>query len=174
MGSKKVGWHVYRTAAAAGKRVQALTEAKNHALVLRDAPIYATAQRIVNSAFGCAGQRCMALPAIAVEEEIADDLVKALIEVASARKMGPAWEESTELGPLVDAEHKAFVTGWIEKSVSEGARLVLDGRNVKVPGCEGGFFVGPTIFDHVTSGHVLRLGGGLRPRPVHEASQELR
>ncbi|MCU0281197.1 MAG: CoA-acylating methylmalonate-semialdehyde dehydrogenase [Acidimicrobiia bacterium] len=150
VGSKKVGSHVYKTAAAAGKRVQALTEAKNHALILRDAPIYATAQRIINSAFGCAGQRCMALPVIAVEEVIADDLVAALKELAAKRKMGPAWEESTELGPLVDAEHKAFVAGWIEKSVSEGAQLVLDGRAVKVPGCEGGFFVGPTIFDHVT------------------------
>ncbi|MBN2113389.1 MAG: CoA-acylating methylmalonate-semialdehyde dehydrogenase [Acidimicrobiia bacterium] len=150
VGSKKVGWHVYRTAAAAGKRVQALTEAKNHALILRDAPIYATAQRIINSAFGCAGQRCMALPVIAVEEVIADDLVAALKELASKRKMGPAWEQTTELGPLVDAEHKAFVTDWIEKSIAEGAGLVLDGRNPQVPGGEGGYFLGPTIFDHVT------------------------
>jgi malonate-semialdehyde dehydrogenase (acetylating)/methylmalonate-semialdehyde dehydrogenase len=150
VGSKKVGWHVYQTAAAAGKRVQALTEAKNHALVLRDAPIYATAQRIVNSSFGCAGQRCMALPAIAVEEQIADDLVQALVQLGSQRKMGPAWEETTELGPLVDAEHRAFVTGWIDRSVSEGAELVLDGRGARVPGYEGGFFLGPTIFDRVT------------------------
>ncbi len=75
VGSTEVGMHIYSTAAAHGKRVQALTEAKNHALVLRDAPIRATAQRIINSAFGCAGERCMALPAIAVEEEIADELV---------------------------------------------------------------------------------------------------
>jgi malonate-semialdehyde dehydrogenase (acetylating)/methylmalonate-semialdehyde dehydrogenase len=150
VGSKKVGWHVYRTAAAAGKRVQSLTEAKNHALVLRDAPIRATAQRIINSAFGCAGERCMALPAVAVEEAIADDLVAAIAELASQRKMGPAWDPSTELGPLVDADHRDFVTGWIDKSVAEGAELVLDGRGAKVPGYEGGFFLGPTIFDHVT------------------------
>lgn len=150
VGSKKVGWHVYQTAAAAGKRVQALTEAKNHALVLRDAPIVATAQRIINSAFGCAGQRCMALPVIAVEEEIADQLVSTIAEIAATRKMGPAWEESTELGPLVDGEHLRFVTGWVEKSIGEGAQLVLDGRNPKVAGCEGGYFMGPTIFDHVT------------------------
>jgi malonate-semialdehyde dehydrogenase (acetylating)/methylmalonate-semialdehyde dehydrogenase len=150
VGSKSVGWHVYRTAAAAGKRVQALTEAKNHALVLRDAPLVATAQRIINSSFGCAGQRCMALPVIAVEEAIADDLVATIAELAAKRKMGPAWEETTELGPLVDAEHLRFVTGWIEKSVAEGARLVLDGRNPKVPGCDGGYFMGPTVFDHVT------------------------
>lgn len=150
VGSKAVGWHVYRTAAAAGKRVQALTEAKNHALVLRDAPIRATAQRIINSAFGCAGQRCMALPVIAVEEVIADDLVATIAELAAQRKMGPAWEESTELGPLVNEEHLKFVGGWIEKSITEGATLVLDGRRPEVPGCEGGYFLGPTIFDHVT------------------------
>jgi len=92
------------------------------------------------------------LPVIAVEEAIADDLVAALVELAAQRKMGPAWEESTELGPLVDAEHKAFVAGWIEKSITEGARLVLDGRGATVPGHEGGFFLGPTIFDHITPG----------------------
>jgi malonate-semialdehyde dehydrogenase (acetylating)/methylmalonate-semialdehyde dehydrogenase len=150
VGSKSVGQHVYATAAAAGKRVQALTEAKNHALILRDAPVRATAQRIVNSAFGCAGERCMALPAIVVEDEIADDLVATIVELAEARKMGPAWEESTELGPLVNKEHQEFVTGWIEKSIDEGAKPVLDGRKVTVPGLEEGFFMGPTVFDHVT------------------------
>jgi malonate-semialdehyde dehydrogenase (acetylating)/methylmalonate-semialdehyde dehydrogenase len=150
VGSKAVGLHVYRTATAAGKRVQALTEAKNHALVLRDAPIKATAQRVINSAFGCAGERCMALPVIVVEEEIADDLVAAIAELAKQRKMGPAWEESTELGPLVNEEHREFVAGWIERSIDEGAELVLDGRTATVPSYEGGFFMGPTVFDHVT------------------------
>jgi malonate-semialdehyde dehydrogenase (acetylating)/methylmalonate-semialdehyde dehydrogenase len=150
VGSTKVGRHIYATAAANGKRVQCLTEAKNHALVLRDAPIRATAQRIINSSFGCAGERCMALPAIAVEEVIADDLVGTICELAKGRKMGPAWEESTELGPLVNEEHRQFVTGWIEKSVKEGAKLVLDGRGAKVPGYEGGYFLGPTVVDHVT------------------------
>jgi len=150
VGSKSVGQHVYATAAGAGKRVQALTEAKNHALVLRDAPVRATAQRIVNSAFGCAGERCMALPAIVVEDSIADDLVATIVELAEDRKMGPAWEESTELGPLVNKEHQDFVAGWIEKSIDEGAVPVLDGRKVTVPGLEDGFFMGPTVFDHVT------------------------
>jgi malonate-semialdehyde dehydrogenase (acetylating)/methylmalonate-semialdehyde dehydrogenase len=150
VGSKAVGQRVYQTAAAAGKRVQALTEAKNHALVLRDAPIRATAQRIINSAFGCAGERCMALPVIAVEEAIADDLVAAIAELAAQRKMGPAWDPATELGPLVDEEHRQFVSGWIQKSVEEGADLVLDGRGATVKGYEGGYFLGPTIFDHIT------------------------
>jgi malonate-semialdehyde dehydrogenase (acetylating)/methylmalonate-semialdehyde dehydrogenase len=150
VGSKAVGKHVYATAAGAGKRVQALTEAKNHALVLRDAPIRATAQRVINSAFGCAGERCMALPVIVVEEAIADELVATIAELAQQRKIGPAWEESTEMGPLVNEEHRAFVTDWIEKSIDEGAVPVLDGRTTAVPGYEGGFFVGPTVFDHVT------------------------
>jgi malonate-semialdehyde dehydrogenase (acetylating)/methylmalonate-semialdehyde dehydrogenase len=150
VGSKAVGQHVYQTAAAAGKRVQALTEAKNHALVLRDAPIRATAQRIINSAFGCAGERCMALPVIAIEEAVADDIVAAIAELASQRKMGPAWEPTTELGPLVNEEHRQFVAGWIQKSADEGADLVLDGRGATVKGYEGGYFLGPTIFDRVT------------------------
>jgi malonate-semialdehyde dehydrogenase (acetylating)/methylmalonate-semialdehyde dehydrogenase len=150
VGSKAVGLHVYKTATAAGKRVQALTEAKNHALVLRDAPIRATAQRVINSAFGCAGERCMALPVIAVEEVIADELVATIADLASQLRMGPAWEPSTDMGPLVNDEHRRFVAQWIEKSIDEGALPVLDGRKLTVPGYENGFFLGPTIFDHVT------------------------
>jgi malonate-semialdehyde dehydrogenase (acetylating)/methylmalonate-semialdehyde dehydrogenase len=150
VGSTEVGRHIYATGTANGKRVQALTEAKNHALILRDAPIRATAQRVINSAFGCAGERCMALPAIVVEEPIADELVATIAELAKDLKLCPAYDESTEMGPLVNAEHKEFVTGWIDKSIGEGATPVLDGRAVVVPGHEGGFYVGPTVFDHVT------------------------
>jgi malonate-semialdehyde dehydrogenase (acetylating)/methylmalonate-semialdehyde dehydrogenase len=150
VGSTAVGRHIYSTAASNGKRVQALTEAKNHALVLRDAPIRATAQRIINSAFGCAGERCMALPTIAVEEAIADELVATISELAREQKIGPAYEESTDMGPLVNAEHYEFVNGWIEKSIDEGAVVVLDGRSVEVEGHDGGYFMGPTVFDYIT------------------------
>jgi malonate-semialdehyde dehydrogenase (acetylating)/methylmalonate-semialdehyde dehydrogenase len=156
VGSTKTGRHVYAMAAAHGKRVQAQTEAKNHALVLADAPITATAARIINSAFGCAGQRCMALPVVVAEEAIADDLVRQVVELAAKVKIGPAWEASTELGPLASPEQKARVLHWIECGIEEGANLVLDGRNAKVPGYEKGFFVGPTIFDHVAPG--MRVG----------------
>ena len=149
VGSTRTGQHVYATATAAGKRVQCLTEAKNHALVLRDAPVRPTAARIVNSAFGCAGQRCMALPVVCVENEIADDLVEAIVEQAKALKLGPAWDPATDLGPLVTDEHRGFVLDWIEKGVAEGAQLVLDGRGAVVPGYEDGYFVGATVFDHV-------------------------
>jgi malonate-semialdehyde dehydrogenase (acetylating)/methylmalonate-semialdehyde dehydrogenase len=151
VGSTSVGLHIYSTASANGKRVQALTEAKNHALVMSDAVLERTAQSIVNSFCGCAGERCMALPVIVVENKIADELIARVKELAAALKLGPAYEKSTDLGPLVNAGHREFVLGWIEKGIREGAKLVLDGRNVRPPqGCERGFFLGPTIFDHVS------------------------
>ena len=150
VGSTEVGRHIYATAAANGKRVQCLCEAKNHALVLADAPIKRTAAGIINSAFGCAGERCMALPAVVVEEEAADSLVQEILEQIKAQRIGPAYDKSTNLGPVVSAEHKRNVCGWIQKGVDEGAELLLDGRGCAVPGYENGFYVGHTVFDHVT------------------------
>ncbi|MEG2316823.1 MAG: aldehyde dehydrogenase family protein, partial [Clostridia bacterium] len=135
---------------AHGKRVQALCEAKNHALVLRDAPITRTAAGIMNSAFGCAGERCMALPAVVVEEAIADQLVAELVRLCKQQKIGPAYDQETKLGPVGSASHQKFVLDWIQKGIEEGAELVLDGRGVKVPGYEDGYYIGHTIFDHVT------------------------
>lgn len=150
VGSTEVGLHVYSTAAAHGKRVQALCEAKNHALVLKDAPITRTAAGIMNSAFGCAGERCMALPAVVVEAEIADALVAELVRLCKAQKVGPAYDKTSNLGPVGSKSHQKFVLDWIEKGIEEGAQLVLDGRNVKVEGYEDGYYIGHTIFDHVT------------------------
>jgi malonate-semialdehyde dehydrogenase (acetylating) / methylmalonate-semialdehyde dehydrogenase len=150
VGSTPVGKEVYSRAAAHGKRVQAQTEAKNHGIVLRDASLERAARGIINSTFGCAGMRCMALPAICVEEAVADEFIDYLVRFAKERVMGCAYDPKTELGPVVSAEHKAFVTNWIDKAVEEGAELILDGRGASVPGYEGGFFVGPTIFDNVT------------------------
>ena len=150
VGSTSVGLHVYSTAAAHGKRVQALCEAKNHALVLKDAPIGRTAAGIMNSAFGCAGERCMALPAVVVEEEIADELVAELIRLCKQQKIGPAYDKTSNLGPVGSKGHQKFVLDWIEKGIEEGASLVLDGRDVKVEGYEDGYYIGHTIFDHVT------------------------
>ncbi|MEO8592379.1 MAG: CoA-acylating methylmalonate-semialdehyde dehydrogenase [Candidatus Solibacter sp.] len=152
VGSTSVGLHVYQTAAANGKRVQALCEAKNHALVLEDAPLERTARGIINAAFGCAGERCMALPTIAVQESVADELVKLLVKFAGERKIGPAYDKGSELGPLVSPGQRKWVTDWIEKGIAEGADLVLDGRGVVVKGYESGFYLGPTIFDHVKPG----------------------
>jgi malonate-semialdehyde dehydrogenase (acetylating)/methylmalonate-semialdehyde dehydrogenase len=151
VGTTAVGKHIYATAASNGKRVQALCEAKNHGLVLEDAALERTARGIMNSAFGCAGERCMALSAIVVQESIADKLVKFLAEYAKELKIGPAYDKSSKLGPVVDESHRQSIINWIEKGVEEGASLVLDGRNVTVDGFEKGFYLGPTILDHVTS-----------------------
>ena len=150
VGSTAVGLHIYSTAAAHGKRVQALCEAKNHALVLDDAALERSAAGIINSSFGCAGERCMALPVIVAQESIADRLAEHLIKLAKNLKIGPAYDKTSDMGPVVTAEHKAFVTKWIEKGIEEGATLVLDGREHKVEGFEKGFYLGPTIFDNVT------------------------
>ncbi len=155
VGSSVVGRHIYATAAANQKRVQCLGEAKNHGLVLRDANLEMAARVIVNSSFGCAGMRCMALPVVVVEEEVADEFMSYFVQFARERKIGCAYDIATELGPVVSAEHKDSVIAWIEKGIEEGAELVLDGRDVIVQGFEGGYFLGPTIFDHVMPGMTV-------------------
>ncbi len=150
VGSTSVGKYIYSIAAAHGKRVQTLCEAKNHCLVLEDAPIERTAAGIVNATYGCAGERCMALPVVVVQESIADELVATIKKMAEERVIGPSYDKKSELGPVVNKGHKKYVLDWIEKGIEEGATLVLDGRNVSVEGYENGYWIGPTIFDHVT------------------------
>jgi malonate-semialdehyde dehydrogenase (acetylating)/methylmalonate-semialdehyde dehydrogenase len=151
VGSTSVGTHIYGTAASHGKRVQALCEAKNHALVMSDCVLDRTVQSVINSFSGCAGERCMALPCVVVENAIADRFVEAIVKAASQLNLGHAYDKATGLGPVVNQGHKDFILNWIETGIKEGAQMVLDGRQPKVaPGCEKGFFVGPTIFDHVT------------------------
>jgi malonate-semialdehyde dehydrogenase (acetylating)/methylmalonate-semialdehyde dehydrogenase len=150
VGTTAVGKHIYSVAAAHGKRVQALCEAKNHALVLSDAPIDRSAAGILNSAFGCAGERCMALPVVVVDETIADELVAKLVELSKGLKVGPAYDKTSTLGPLINAQHKQHVMNWIQKGIDEGAKLVLDGRNHVVKDFENGYYLAPSIFDGVT------------------------
>ncbi len=152
VGSTDTGKHVYSVAAAHGKRVQAQTEAKNHGIVLKDASLERAARGIINSTFGCAGMRCMALPVVCVENAVADRFIDYLVRFARERVIGCAYDPRTELGPVVSAEHRKFVTDWIDKGVTEGAELILDGRNTVVRGYEEGFFVGPTVFDRVKPG----------------------
>jgi len=150
VGSTEVGKHIYSVAAAHGKRVQAQTEAKNHALVMDDCDLENTVNAVINSTYGCAGMRCMALPVVVVQESIADRFVALLKEKAMKVKVGCSYDPETQLGPVVNAAHKKFICDWIQKGIDEGAELILDGRDIVVPGFENGFFVGPTIFDHVT------------------------
>lgn len=149
VGSTPVGRKIYEKAAATGKRVQCLCQAKNHALVMSDTPIERTVAGVINSAFGCAGQRCMALSACVVEEAIADEFVAELVKQASQIKVGPAYDKTSKLGPVTYEKHYHEVIADIDKGVKEGAKLVLDGRSCKVEGYESGYYVGPTIFDHV-------------------------
>ena len=150
VGSTDIGKHIYSVAAAHGKRVQAQCEAKNHALVLEDCDLESATNAIINSTYGCAGMRCMALPVIVVQESVADKFVALLKKKAMALKIGCAYDPETQLGPVVNAKHKEAVCKWIQKGIDEGAELVLDGRDVVVPGYENGYFVGPTILDKVT------------------------
>ena len=150
VGTTGVGKHIYSVAAAHGKRVQAQCEAKNHALVLEDCDLESATNAIINSTYGCAGMRCMALPVVVVQESIADRFVALLKEKAQNLKVGCAYDPETKLGPVVNAKHKESICKWIAKGVEEGAELVLDGRDYVVPGFENGFFVGPTILDKVT------------------------
>lgn len=152
VGTTGVGKQIYSTAAAHGKRVQAQCEAKNHALVLEDADLNSTVNAIINSTYGCAGMRCMALPVVVVQESIADEFVALLKDKAMKMQVGCAYDPKTNLGPVVSAEHKAKICDWIQKGIDEGAELVLDGRDTIVPGFENGFFVGPSILDHVKPG----------------------
>ncbi len=150
VGSTAVGKYIYETAAKYGKRVQTLCEAKNHALVTEDAAIARSAAGIINASFGCAGERCMALPVIVAVESIDDELVYNIKALAKKLTVGPAYNESSKLGPLYTSNHKESVLQWIEKGIEEGAELILDGRDVVVSGYEKGFYVGATIFDRVT------------------------
>lgn len=150
VGSTPVGKLIYEKAAKAGKRVQCLCQAKNHALVMSDTPIERTVAGVINSAFGCAGQRCMALSCCVVEDAIADKFVAELKKQAYAIKVGPAYDKTSKLGPITYEKHYKEVLADIDKGVAEGATLVLDGRNCKVEGFENGYYVGPTIFDNVT------------------------
>ena len=149
VGSTEVGKHIYKTAAGAGKRVQALTEAKNHALVLEDAVLERSVAGIVNSTYGCAGQRCMALPVVCVQDSVADQVVEMLAAAAANLKLGPAYLPESQLGPVITAKHRDYIASCIERGISEGANAVLDGRGVSVDGYEDGFYVGPTILDNV-------------------------
>ena len=149
VGSTPIARHVYITAAQHGKRVQALGGAKNHAVVLPDADLEVAADALAGAAYGSAGERCMAISAVVAVGEIADPLVDALAHRARTLKVGPSMTEHMDMGPLVTREHRAKVKGHIDAGVSEGAALVVDGRELKIAGHESGFFLGP---DTVRSG----------------------
>jgi malonate-semialdehyde dehydrogenase (acetylating)/methylmalonate-semialdehyde dehydrogenase len=149
VGSTPVARHVFERATAAGKRCQALGGAKNHAVVLPDADLGAAADALTAAGYGSAGERCMAISAVVAVGD-ADPLVRALTARAAALTTGPGTDPGSDMGPLITAGHRDRVAGYVGSAESEGATVVLDGREVKVPGGDDGFFVGPTLVDHVT------------------------
>jgi malonate-semialdehyde dehydrogenase (acetylating)/methylmalonate-semialdehyde dehydrogenase len=148
VGSAPVARHVYLTAAANGKRVQALGGAKNHIVVMPDADPEVTVPAILNSAFGNAGERCLAGSVAVVVGASADRLLDGLKDAASKMVVGPGDQAGVQVGPLIRADHRDRVAGYVDKGVAEGAELVVDGRGQM---SRPGFFFGPTILDRVTS-----------------------
>ena len=148
VGSQPVAEYVYKTGAANLKRVQALAGAKNHSVVLKDANLDFAANEITNAAFGSAGERCMAAAVVAVEESIADEFVAKLKEKADTIKIGNGIEDGVFLGPIIREQAKERTLGFIESGIAQGATVVRDGRKDKEVAGEG-YFLGPTIFDHV-------------------------
>ena len=151
VGSTKVGTHVYNRASLAGKRVQCMMGAKNHAIVMPDANKEQTLNAIAGASFGAAGQRCMALSVVVLVGE-ARQWVNDLADKAKTLKVNAGTEKGTDVGPLVSCAARDRVESLIERGVADGATLVLDGRKPLVPGFEQGNFVGPTIFDGVKPG----------------------
>jgi malonate-semialdehyde dehydrogenase (acetylating)/methylmalonate-semialdehyde dehydrogenase len=147
VGSTPIAKYIYETCARNGKRVQALGGAKNHAVVLPDADLEFTADALIGAAYGSAGERCMAISAVVAVGAAGDPLVKLLENKAEAIKIGPGDAQGTDMGPLITAQHRDKVAGYVERGVKEGAKLVLDGRARALP--REGFFLGTTLFDHV-------------------------
>ena len=156
VGSTPIAQYVYETGAKNGKRVQALGGAKNHMLVLPDANLDLVADSAVNAGFGSAGERCMAISVVVAVEPIADDLVTAVAEKMSHIKVGDG-RRSCDMGPLVTKEHRDRVASYIEVGQKDGATVVVDGRSVEADGDAAGFWLGPTLIDHVpTTSAVYR------------------
>ncbi|GAK39252.1 CoA-acylating methylmalonate-semialdehyde dehydrogenase [Paenibacillus urinalis] len=149
VGSQPVAEYVYKKGTAHLKRVQALAGAKNHSIVLNDADLVSTASQIITAAFGSAGERCMACSVVAVQEEVADDLIQLLIRECDDMVIGNGLNDDTFIGPVIRQSHKDRTIAYIEQGITEGATLLRDGRTDSAVQGEG-YFIGPTLFDDVT------------------------
>jgi malonate-semialdehyde dehydrogenase (acetylating)/methylmalonate-semialdehyde dehydrogenase len=150
VGSTPIARYIQQQGVLHGKRVQALGGAKNHAIVMPDADIDGATEAIVGAAYGSAGERCMAISVVvAVGDSTADALVERLTKRIGSLKVGASDDAAAEMGPLVTSLAKDRVTGYIDAGEADGAKLVVDGRDIVVSGAEKGFFVGPTLFDQV-------------------------
>lgn len=148
VGSTPIAQYIYENSARKGKRVQALGGAKNHMLVLPDADLNLVADSAVNAGFGSAGERCMAISVVVAVEPVADEMIEKIVEKMSQIKVGDG-RRSCDMGPLVTKEHRDKVAGYIEIASADGAKVVVDGRNVDPDGDQAGFWLGPTLIDQV-------------------------
>jgi malonate-semialdehyde dehydrogenase (acetylating)/methylmalonate-semialdehyde dehydrogenase len=152
VGSSDIAQYVYGRAAANGKRIQAMGGAKNHGIVMPDADLDQVVHDLAGAAFGSAGERCMALPVVVpVGDRTADALREKLVPAIEGLRVGVSTDPEADYGPVVSAAHKQRIEDWIRVGVSEGAELVVDGRGFSLQGHEQGFFIGPSLFDHVTT-----------------------
>ncbi len=150
VGSSDIAQYVYSRGTANGKRVQAMGGAKNHGIVMPDADMDQAVKDITGAAFGSAGERCMALPVIVpVGEKTAEELRERLVKAIAHLRVGVSTDAEADYGPVVTQVHKERIEKWIDTAVAEGSELVVDGRNFSLQGHEKGFFVGPTLLDHV-------------------------
>ncbi len=149
VGSTPVAHHIAQEAARHGKRVQALGGAKNHMVVMPDADLEQAVDALIGSAFGSAGERCMAISVAVLVGDVAEQLMPRLVERTRALKVADGLQADAEMGPIVTAAARARIAGYIDAGVREGARLLVDGRDLRVPGRDGGFWLGGSLFDHV-------------------------
>ena len=147
VGSSDGARDVYLAATQAGKRVQALGGAKNHAVILPDAPLDEIADGIIDAAFGSAGERCMSIATVVAVGDIGDAIARTLAARMSGLRVRPSHDADADMGPLISADHLRRIRDYIAAGVQEGGTLVVDGRETSVP--RGGFFIGPTLIDHV-------------------------
>jgi malonate-semialdehyde dehydrogenase (acetylating)/methylmalonate-semialdehyde dehydrogenase len=156
VGSTPIAEYIYATGCANGKRVQALGGAKNHAVVMPDADVPNAVSALMGAAYGSCGERCMAIPlVVAVGDATADAMVAGLKAEIAKMKVGPGTDAANDMGPLVTQAHFEKVKGYVDTGLAEGATLVVDGRNISVPGHEAGYFLGPCLFDHVKPGMTI-------------------
>ena len=149
VGSTPIAAYIYETAAKNGKRVQALGGAKNHMVVMPDADLEQSVDALMGAAYGSAGERCMAVSVAVAVGDVADALIAKLTERIKALKVGDGMKDGMDMGPLVTKTHLEKVRAYVDAGVAQGAKLVVDGRNLKVSGCEQGFFLGACLFDQV-------------------------
>jgi len=151
VGSTPIAKYIYENAAKNEKRVQALGGAKNHCVVMPDCDLDQAVNGLMGAAYGSAGERCMAQSVVVAVGNIGDKLVSKLSKKVEALKVGPGLDKASEMGPLITKEHLEKVKGYVDLGVKEGAKLVVDGRNIKLQGFEKGFYMGGCLFDHVKS-----------------------